>query len=85
MFEPNREITRAEAALIVSNLIEAEVPTVKPIFPDRNDIPTWAHDAIYVLNDLGILCSVDGSISPNSSITRAQVASMLYNLDYYLK
>ncbi len=85
LFEPNREITRAEAALIVSNLIEAEVPTVKPIFPDRNDIPTWAHDAIYVLNDLGILCSVDGSISPNSSITRAQVASMLYNLDYYLK
>ena len=84
LFEPNREITRAEAALIVSKLVDAEVPTVKPIFPDRNDIPTWAEDAIYVLNDLGILVSVDGSISPSASITRAQAANMLYNLDYYL-
>ena len=84
LFEPNREITRAEAALIVSKLVDAEVPTVKPIFPDRNDIPTWAEDAIYVLNDLGILVSVDGSISPSASITRAQSENMLYNLDYYL-
>ena len=84
LFEPNREITRAEAALIVSKLIKADVPTVNPIFPDRNDIPTWAHDAIYILNSLGILDSVNGSISPNSSITRAQVASMLCELDKYL-
>lgn len=85
LFEPNREITRAEAALIVSKLVNAEVPTVKPIFPDRNDIPTWAHDAIYVLNDLGILYSVDGSIEPNSSITRSQVANMLYTLMGYIE
>ncbi len=84
LFEPNREITRAEAALIVSKVINAEIPTVKPIFPDRNDIPTWAQDAIYTLNSLGILNSVEGSISPNSKITRSQVANMLYNLDYYL-
>lgn len=84
LFEPNREMTRAEAALIVSKLVKAEVPTVKPIFPDRNDIPTWAHDAIYALNDLGILNSVEGSISPNSSITRAQVANMLYSLMEYI-
>lgn len=84
LFEPNREITRAEAALIVSKLINAEVPTVKPIFPDRNDIPAWAQDAIYTLNNLGILNSVDGSISPNSSITRAQAAGMLYELDKYI-
>ena len=84
LFEPNREITRAEAALIVSKLIKADVPTVKPIFPDRNDIPTWAHDAIYTLNNLGILGSVDGSIAANSNITRAQTARMLYALIGYL-
>lgn len=84
LFEPNREITRAEAALIVSKLVNAEVPTVKPIFPDRNDIPTWAHDAIYTLNNLGILNSVDGSIAPNSSMTRAQLANMLYSLMKYI-
>ena len=84
-FYPDREITRAEAALIVSKLIEADVPTVKPIFPDRNDIPTWAHDAIYTLNNLGILASVDGSIAANLSLTRAQTAQMLYALMGYIK
>lgn len=84
LFEPNREITRAEASLIVSKLINAEVPTVKPIFPDRNEIPAWAQDAIYVLNDLGILNSVDGAIAPSASLTRAQVANMLYYLMDYI-
>ena len=84
LFEPNREITRAEAALIVSKLVDAEVPTVKPIFPDRNDIPTWAHDAIYTMNNLGILNSVDGSISPSASLTRAQTAAMLCALMDYI-
>ena len=85
LFEANREISRAEAALIVSKLVSAEVPTIKPIYPDRNDIPTWAEDAIYVLADLGILTSIDGSIAPSESLSRAQVANMLYVLDYYLK
>lgn len=85
LFEGNREISRAEASLIVSKLISAEVPTIKPIYPDRNDIPAWAEDAIYVLADLGILTSIDGSIAPSESLTRAQVANMLYVLDYYLK
>jgi hypothetical protein len=84
LFEPNREITRAEAALIVSKLVNAEVPTVKPIFPDRNEIPAWAHDAIYTLNNLGILNSVDGNISPSASLTRAQSAQMLCALRGYV-
>lgn len=85
LFEANREISRAEAALIVSKLVSAEMPTIKPIYPDRNDIPTWAEDAIYVLADLGILTSIDGSIAPSESLSRAQAANMLYVLDYYLK
>lgn len=84
-FYPNREITRAEAALVVSNLVDKNVPTVKPTFADKDDIPTWAHDAIYILNDLGILCSVNGSFSPSAPMTRAQSAEMLYALMYYLK
>lgn len=84
LFEPNREITRAEAAYIVSKLVNAELPAVKPIFPDRNDIPVWAQDAVYTLNNLGILQSVDGMVAPNSSITRSQVAGMLYSLMGYM-
>ncbi len=84
LFEPNREITRAEAALIVSRLVKGSVPTVKPTFSDKNEIPTWAHDAIYILNDLGILQSENGEIAPTSSLTRTQTARMLYALIGYL-
>lgn len=84
LFYPNREITRAEAALIVSKVVNGEVPTVKPTFSDKDEIPSWAHDAIYTLNSLGILSSSNGEIAPTSSITRAQVAEMLYSLIEYI-
>ena len=84
LFEPNREITRAEAALIVSRLVKGSVPTVKPVFSDRNEIPAWAHDAIYTLNDLGILQSNNGNIAPTAPLTRSQTAQMLYALLGYI-
>lgn len=79
-FEPNRAITRAEAALIVNNIVRGQVPIVKPTFADKSEIPTWASDAIYSLNHLGILSAENGNISPSSEITRAQTAQMLYSL-----
>ena len=84
LFEPNRDISRAEAALIVNNLVNGKLPTVKPTFADKDSIPTWAHDAIYILNDLGILVSINGEFAPSASITRAQTAQMLYNLMEYM-
>ena len=82
---PNGEITRAEAALVVSRVVEASVPTVKPTFSDKKDIPTWAQDAIYTLNDLGFIESYGGAISPTANITRGEVAKMLYALVNYMK
>ena len=85
LFEPSREISRAEAALIVSKIVQRDVPTVKPTFADKNEIPAWASDAIYTLNDLGILTSENGNISATSSMTRAQTAQMLYALMNYIE
>ena len=85
LFSPNRDITRAEAAVIVNNILGAGVPTVKPTFSDKDDIPVWAQDAVYTLSSMGILSSNNGEISATSSLTRAQTAQMLYELGYYLK
>lgn len=85
LFEPSREISRAEAALIVSKLVDCAVPTVKPTFADKSEIPAWASDAIYTLNGLGIMTGENGNISATSSLTRAQTAKMLYTLMSYIE
>lgn len=76
-FSPNREITRAEASVILGKMLNAPVPTVTPTFSDSKDIPTWAAPSMYSLNALGILASTDGAIAPMESLTRGDVAVML--------
>lgn len=76
-FSPDREITRAEASVILGKMLNAPVPAVTPTFSDSEDIPTWAAPSMYSLNALGILTSTDGAIAPMESLTRGDVAVML--------
>jgi hypothetical protein len=76
-FSPNREITRAEASVILGKMLNAPVPTVTPTFSDSADIPTWAAPSMYSLNAMGILTSTNGAIAPMDSLTRGDVAVML--------
>ena len=80
-FHPNSSITRAEAAVILNNIIGAAVPTSTPIFTDIPDIPAWAQNSLYALSDLGILKGTgSNTISPHSTITRAQTAQILFKM-----
>ncbi len=79
-FSPNREITRAEAAVILGNMIDAATPTVTPIFEDSEEIPAWAAPSVYSLSAMGILPVSDGSVSPLSPLTRGDTALMLHAL-----
>jgi hypothetical protein len=78
-FEPLREITRAEAAVILGKMIDAELPTaaMRQSFDDAEEIPVWAEASVYSLSYKGILQADNGNIEPMSAATRGDVAIML--------
>lgn len=81
LFNPNESITRAEAAVFLNNIIGLPVPAIKTVFSDNNTIPAWAADAIYALNETGIINGMgEGYLSPYSTLTRAQTAQILYGI-----
>ncbi len=79
-FEPDRAITRAEAAVMMAKLLDADVPTVKPVFADSESIPTWAESSLYAVNALGVMSPIDENIAPTESVTRGDAAVMLNNI-----
>ena len=84
-FSPHEEITRAQAAVILSNIVGACDVAVMPTFADQSEIPVWAREAIYSLNAAGILNETDGYISPSCKLTREQTAEMLAAVMSYVQ
>ena len=76
-FLPNESITRAQAAVMLSNIVGLCDVAVTPTFADGRDIPVWATEAIYSLNAAGIMNSDQGYITPTATVTRAQTAQLL--------
>ena len=74
---PNEPISRAEAAVIVANIIDAATPAVTPVFSDSADVPAFARGAVASLNYMGILSDRSGSIMANADLTRGEAAEML--------
>ena len=84
-FCPDEPISRAEAAVVINNIIGAEVPVNASTFADDESVPAWAQSALYALNDLGILRGTgSGSISPHSVMNKAQTAQTLFNMMKYI-
>ena len=79
-FEPDRPITKAEAAVILGNMLETSLPTLSytPQFEDSEAIPAWATPSMYSLSHMGIINSKDGKLEPLSEITRGEAAQMLF-------
>ncbi len=82
-FLPNEDITRAQAAVIVANIIGTTDVAVVPTFSDHGEIPVWASDAVYSLYSVGILTASDGRISATAKLTREQTAMMLCAVRMY--
>lgn len=80
IFAPNDAITRAEAATILQNMMDLDVPVFKPFLMDANTVPVWAKDAVYALSAAGILEHDGGYVSGDSAVTKDVCAEMLYRL-----
>ena len=82
-YKPNRPITRAQAAKIISNFLGLTPTNEKISFSDV-DQNHWAFDVVRlvaqhkIMNGLG-----DGRFAPEALITRAQMAQILYNAGFY--
>lgn len=74
-------LTRAEAMTILSRMLEEDLPEASLArFTDAGDVPGWAAPHVARLVGKGIVSGSNGRLNPGSSITRAEVAKLLYGL-----
>jgi N-acetylmuramoyl-L-alanine amidase len=76
-FRPNNSLTRAQAAVIMTNILGVGERNVsQATFPD---VPKdfWASGSIEQAAAMGIFSGRDGRFYPNEQISRAQVAAVL--------
>lgn len=87
LFGPEMEITRQEAFTLLYNTLSLlnympKGASGKSLssFSDAEDIAPWAKEAMTCLVEAGIISGSNGKLLPNSHITRAEMAQVLYNL-----
>jgi hypothetical protein len=78
-FSPNEEITKYEAAKILSNLVGADREGEESAFTSDSDIPVWARSAVTAMYTMRIFEASD-DMTLTDSVTRADVASYLYRI-----
>lgn len=79
---PNRSITRQEAMVVIARAFAVPDGTAADIqaFRDASSVGSWAVAKVGGLVKAGIVNGDNGSLHPTASITRAEIAQMLYNL-----
>ncbi|MFA5523770.1 MAG: S-layer homology domain-containing protein [Tissierellales bacterium] len=85
-FGPNDPITREQMASMVLNFtkvmkINLSEKEAYSDFTDNSQISTWAKDAVNAMRVSGIINGKpDGSFAPKGQATRAEAATIIYNL-----
>ena len=80
LFDPDRNITRAEFAAIISRALKLADKTAD--FKDVND--EWFAPYVGACADAGIITGYDGYFRPNDNITRQEMAVIIVNAYSYL-
>ncbi|WP_040712438.1 S-layer homology domain-containing protein [Paenibacillus curdlanolyticus] len=77
-FKPNRTVTRAEFAVMLTNVLKLQGEGAELAFTDTASIGEWAQAAIAQAVHAGIINGYeDGSFRPDAPISRAEMAVML--------
>ena len=79
-FQPDKTITRQEAASILKNAFNLTGNSGEK-FPDDSAIAGWAKENVYAVKHSGLMKGYeeDGTFRPNGLMTRAEAASILMN------
>lgn len=81
VFDASAELTRAEAAKVISDLLPENLLGEEKTFKDEKEIPSWSKNAFKKLAGTGTLSGYnDGTVKPTNKITRAEVIRMLYSI-----
>ena len=79
-FDPKGNISKAEAAIVINNILEIEEGNYVATFADDAAIPTWAKTAVYALTSAGVFNGDGGGvIKPSAILSRAETVQMIYN------
>lgn len=77
----NASITRAEAMTILGRLQAKGYPEISLSgFSDGAAVPAWAKSHVATLVGLKVVNGSDGKLRPNDTVTRAEVAKLLFTL-----
>ena len=79
-FMPKENITRAEVAVLLQNILDCDTADATAVFADDGAIPSWAKTAVYALSAAGVFNGEGGSILPSALLSRAETVQILYNI-----
>ena len=80
---PNSPITREQAVVVLCRAFGSVSynRTAYTAFSDGKTVSAYARDSVSALRELGLLSGYeDGTLRPQSHITRAEIAQLLYNI-----
>ena len=78
-FNPNKPITRQDAAVMMYRAVAPSEKAEKAFFEDYDKISDYSKEAVNYMYEKGIINGIgDGMFAPENNVTRAQIAKMLY-------
>lgn len=75
-FMPDRPVTKAEASVILNNIIGYDAVTVDSL----EGVPVWADEAVSAMYELGIYDLEGGAVECTKTLTKESAADMLYKV-----